>query len=227
MRNLGGERMNDESYTSYRARQSQKDKAYRDAYDEWMATLTPEERSVLGTMGLNKPHLDGVAAGFAERDPAEDARTESALDDGDDETFDELDAHPVHEAGYTIQVAPQECRSPEPDILPATSAASSPVDASEAVEAKHDIVRALIGELLIQSNARLTIECLALVSGLVYEGDSLTKIASRHGVTRAAVSKRCVDLTAALSLKPSRALRSLAARSHYRDARLRSLLEAG
>ena len=216
--------MNDESYTPYRTRQGQKDRAYRDAYDEWMAKLTPEERSVLGTMGLNKPHLDGAAAGFAERDPADDARTESALDDGDDEMFDELDAHPVHEAGHSVQASPQECRPPEPDTLPASATTHSPVDAVEAVESKHDIVRALIGELLIQSNARLTIECLALVSGLVYEGDSLTKIASRHGVTRAAVSKRCVDLTAALSLKPSRALRSLAARTHYRDARLRSLL---
>ena len=82
----------------------------------------------------------------------------------------------------------------------------------------------MIGELLSQGNARLTIECLALVSGLVYEGDSLTKIAARHGVTRAAVSKRCVDLTEALSLKPSRALRSMAARSHYRDARILTLL---
>ena len=36
----------------------------------------------------------------------------------------------------------------------------------------------------------------------------VTDIAKRHGVTRAAVSKRCVELTRALNLKPSRAMRS-------------------
>ena len=99
--------MNDETYTPYRARQGQKDKAYRDAYDEWMASLTPEERSRLGTMRLNKPHVDGAAAGFAEHDAAEDARTESTLHDEDDGEgdyegdcdFDNLDAHQDCPAG--------------------------------------------------------------------------------------------------------------------------------
>jgi hypothetical protein len=218
----------DDSYTPYRTRQAEKDKAYRDAYDAWMASLTPEERSRLGTMGLNKPHVDGAAAGFSEHDAAEDARTESMLhdenEDGDYCDFDNLDAHQVCPAG-SRQLAPQE-EPPSPSPA-ATAIANAPsTDATEeAVESKHDIVRALIGELVIQSNARLTIDCLALISGLLYEGETLTKIAKKHGVTRAAVSKRCVDLTSALSLKPSRALRSLAARSHYRDARLRSLLE--
>ena len=36
----------------------------------------------------------------------------------------------------------------------------------------------------------------------------MTEIAKRHDVTRAAVSKRCVELTQALNLKPSRAMRS-------------------
>jgi hypothetical protein len=62
-----------------------------------------------------------------------------------------------------------------------------------------------------------------LVTGLSYCGDSMTEIAKRHGVTRAAVSKRCVELTRALNLNPSRAMRSVSARQSYRRARLRHL----
>jgi hypothetical protein len=51
----------------------------------------------------------------------------------------------------------------------------------------------------------------------------MTDIAKRHGVTRAAVSKRCVELSRALNLKPSRAMRSIPARQSYRRARLKHL----
>ena len=51
----------------------------------------------------------------------------------------------------------------------------------------------------------------------------MTAIAEQHGVTRAAVSKRCVELTQALNLKPSRAMRSLKARTSYRTARTLNL----
>ena len=47
------------------------------------------------------------------------------------------------------------------------------------------------------------------------------QIASRHKVTRAAVSKRCVELTERLDLLPSRAMRSLTARKAYREAQIR------
>jgi hypothetical protein len=50
----------------------------------------------------------------------------------------------------------------------------------------------------------------------------MSDIAKRHGISRAAVSKRCVELTELLDLPPSRAMRSLTARKRYRDARLRS-----
>ena len=67
-----------------------------------------------------------------------------------------------------------------------------------------------------------TAECIALVSGLNYSGASMTQIAAKHGITRAAVSKRCVELTELLGIRPSRAMRSLTARKRYRDARLKS-----
>jgi hypothetical protein len=85
-----------------------------------------------------------------------------------------------------------------------------------------DTVRRVLGEILCHHNARLTAECIALVSGLSYTGSSMTEIAQKHGITRAAVSKRCVQLTELLDLRPSRAMRSLTARQCYRAARIRS-----
>jgi hypothetical protein len=85
-----------------------------------------------------------------------------------------------------------------------------------------DAVRRILGEILSHDNARLTVECIAVVSGLNYSGASMTDIAKRHGITRAAVSKRCVELTELLDLRPSRAMRSLTARQRYRSARIKS-----
>ena len=83
----------------------------------------------------------------------------------------------------------------------------------------HRLLRRLLGELMSQSDAKLSMECLSLVTGLTYDGDSMTRIATKYGVTRAAVSKRCVELTQALNLNPSRAMRSLLARKSYRSSR--------
>jgi hypothetical protein len=81
-----------------------------------------------------------------------------------------------------------------------------------------DILRRLIGELIAERNARLSLECLALATGFSYLGGTMTAIAQRHGVTRAAVSKRCVELIERLNLQPSRAMRSLTARRAYQAA---------
>lgn len=84
-------------------------------------------------------------------------------------------------------------------------------------------IRRLVGELLGQDNVRLSVECLALATGISYTGDSMTDIARRHGFTRAAVSKRCVEFTYALGLAPSRAMRSAKARQSYRRRRMDEL----
>jgi hypothetical protein len=89
-------------------------------------------------------------------------------------------------------------------------------------ESMHGAIRRVVAEIICHSNARLTAECVALVSGFAYTGSSMTAIAKRHGVTRAAVSKRCVELTESLDLPPSRAMRSLTARKSYRSARIQS-----
>ena len=89
-------------------------------------------------------------------------------------------------------------------------------------DALHGAMRRVIAEIICHDNARLTAECAALVSGLSYLGSSMTEIAQRHGVTRAAVSKRCVQLSKILGIRPSRAMRSLTARKSYRAARNQS-----
>ena len=85
-------------------------------------------------------------------------------------------------------------------------------------EAAWDALRRVIGELICEDNARLSLECLALVTGVAFDGSSMSTIAKRHGLSRAAVSKRCVALTDQLHLGRSRAMRSLTARTTYQTA---------
>ena len=106
----------------------------------------------------------------------------------------------------------------EPDESPPGRFAEPEMPVGSDEDTLH-LLRRLIGELLSQDRPGLSIECLALVTGLCYTGDSMTTIAHRHGVTRAAVSKRCVSLSSALNLPPSRAMRSLPARDSYRQRR--------
>ena len=100
------------------------------------------------------------------------------------------------------------------------------VDHEEEVTETHamgsatDILRRLVADIISEDNIRLTIDCLSIALGLrVYDGDSMTHIAKRNGITRAAVSKRCVDITQRLKLPPSRAMRSEKARKIYRKSR--------
>jgi len=83
-----------------------------------------------------------------------------------------------------------------------------------------EVLRLFVADLIAEGNTRLTVECLAVALSLsAYNGQSMTEIAKRHGVTRAAVSKRCVDITTQLNLPPSRAMRSEKARKTYQKSR--------
>ncbi len=85
-----------------------------------------------------------------------------------------------------------------------------------------EILRHLVADVISEGNARLTVDCLAVALGLsAYNGESMTEIATRHGISRAAVSKRCVDITTRLNLPPSRAMRSELARKIYRLSQLK------
>lgn len=110
----------------------------------------------------------------------------------------------------------------DPALLPEPEPVAETGEGECDTESVWAALRRVLGEVLSHDNARLTAECIALVSGLSYTGSSMTEIAERHGITRAAVSKRCVELTELLDLRPSRAMRSLTARKSYRSARIRS-----
>jgi hypothetical protein len=123
--------------------------------------------------------------------------------------------------------------APDHDIADSPAASHTPdmaamVDHEEEQPETHsmgsatDILRRLVADIIYEDNTRLTIDCLSIALGLrVYEGDSMTKIAKRHGITRAAVSKRCVDITEKLKLPPSRAMRSEKARKTYRNSQIK------
>jgi hypothetical protein len=80
-----------------------------------------------------------------------------------------------------------------------------------------EVIQKLIGELIVDRNPALAIECLALTSGIAYEGNSMIAIAKRHGLTRAAVSKRCIELSERLGVKNLRPMKTERAREIYRD----------
>lgn len=95
-------------------------------------------------------------------------------------------------------------------------------DVPESMRDATEVLCHLVADLISEGNMRLTVECLAVALGLsAYNGESMTHIAKRHGVTRAAVSKRCVDITERLNLPPSRAMRSEKARRTYRRSQLK------
>ena len=108
-----------------------------------------------------------------------------------------------------------------PDIAALVEPDDDPPE-TQSMGSATEILRRLVADIVFEDNTRLTIDCLTIALGLrVYSGDSMTMIAKRHGITRAAVSKRCVDITERLKLPPSRAMRSETARRIYRNSQLK------
>jgi hypothetical protein len=52
-----------------------------------------------------------------------------------------------------------------------------PADETCDTESVHSAIRRVVAEILCHDNARLTTECIALVSGLAYTGSSMSEIA--------------------------------------------------
>lgn len=88
------------------------------------------------------------------------------------------------------------------------------------------MARRLVGFLLADPNPALGIECVALVTGIGYQGASMAEIAKTHMVTRAAVSKRCVELCEAFGIPPVRAMRPEQSRERCRMARVREMVNS-
>jgi len=172
---------------------------YVNDYKAWISSMTEAELAQAIALGVHKPM-------------PEDFQAHSIGLDADLAECDELSYSPDMAA---ILDGENKSKDPLPDFQAAMS------------DVLWDVVRRLIGELLDTPNRSLTAECLAAVSGMSYTGDSLSAIARRHGVTRAAVSKRCIELTRKLQLLPSRTMRTLTARNSYRHAQhiIRDLYE--
>jgi len=87
------------------------------------------------------------------------------------------------------------------------------------------MMRAFIGFLLDCPDKELSTECLSLVSGVGYKGKSMADIARDHKVTRATVSRRCVDLCKMFGISPTRAMRNPSGQVNCRNARAKFLLK--
>jgi hypothetical protein len=85
----------------------------------------------------------------------------------------------------------------------------------------------IISEILGGGNAALTTECLALATGVAYQGASESAIAKKYGITRAAVSKRCIEICERVGVKNHRAMRTDRACRAYATARVESLERQG
>ena len=189
---------------AYSARQADRDRQYATSFGstevrQWIESLTPAERRQAEAEGLLAPMLDRQGSTMRDEDAADLGVTEPAIPE-------------MSESNWQEQEAPGETTAGE---------AMGTAGGAQGDERTWDVLRRLVGEILTAPNRSLTVECIAVVSGVSYRGDSMTEIAKRHGVSRAAVSKRCVDLTQKLSLLPSRAMKSLTARTSYRAAQLR------
>jgi hypothetical protein len=171
----------------YTLRQDREDARYAKEYQAWIASLSPEERRKVASMGIDKPDLARSSNGVGLSRDAAESYSAKCYDD-----------------------------EPEQD---AAESESTTINSDQI----WDIMRRLIGELASDKNPGLTMDCATLVAGLAYQGNSMTDIAKRHGITRAAVSKRCIEMTDALKIKPYRAMRSGHARKAYQQARILSV----
>ena len=236
--------MSQENDTDYETRQRIAEQEYREAYASWVRDMPEEERAHLASLGLDHAHIETHGVGAPELDesrladdvpwePSEDedqsapARSES-LQDSLRAMLGELFGSDNTPLAIGIVCAALKVDGCKPERIAARHCIDADWVRDEATRMRFrmgivcmedEIVLARIaGELASTARARLSLEVLALVSGICYEGMSETEIAERHGVSRAAVSKRCVELAKKLDLPPSRAMKSEASRAVYSAA---------
>lgn len=86
------------------------------------------------------------------------------------------------------------------------------------------VVRQVLNVIISAPNARLEAECFRLSSGLAdLDNITMTSLAEKHGLTRAAISKRCNRQLMLLNMKPSQFQRPMNVRKTYKDARMKVL----
>ena len=140
--------MNDRSSTM---RQAQQDAEYRAVYAAWLEALPKEERRKLERLGLHKALHDDYTVGGRGTEDAASYASSGWPQDEDDTAEDEA--------------------SPPAAQEKADRTAPGATAADENTERSHDLLRRLLGEVITQSKVGLSLDCLALVTGLVYDGD--------------------------------------------------------
>lgn len=180
----------------YAAKQFANDQVYRDEFLKFVASLPPELREEYRKAGVDSPLMPHTkATGCEDHDMADD---------------------------------PQACEWPDMasalDSVTESPVKPAPSNAGQ-IEAEEmwAILRRVFADLLAHKDAKLSLECLALISGVQFSGNSMVEIAKKHAVSRAAVSKRCVELCARIGLPPSRAMRSVGSRLASRIARRQAI----
>lgn len=148
----------------------------------WWQSLSPEVQREARKLGLDRPTLP-VTSGAVEDLGAN--RTESV--DYDDEG--------------------EEIERDGDEVADGTTPDDGEESRLNALRARFaEGIRGVVIYLLEQRNARLALETFALATGVGYDGLSEAAIARKHGVTRAAVSKRCIQVCETLGIQPSRAM---------------------
>jgi len=159
----------------YSVKQSIRDAQYRPRdYDAWLKSLTPAERAKLKAVGLDEPLMAANGNGISDKDLADSPWPLKPRYSWEVDEY--LARENTGKTGKTHEMPPEngESRSPgknDPEPI-------------------WEIVRRLIANSWVHQNAKLRPRlprpgqraCCVL-------GDSMTAIAKRHGVSRAAVSK--------------------------------------
>lgn len=95
------------------------------------------------------------------------------------------------------------------------------VEAEKAAVAAMAVNR-LIVEILDHEDKELTAIAIGCAVGLsLLDGRSMAELARERGITRAALSKRVVEVTKTLGLPPARGMKSIEARDAYRKRQLK------
>lgn len=110
-------------------------------------------------------------------------------------------------------------------MVPVTDPRYEEIEREEADSDTLVVLRKFLGILREAHHPQLTIDCLCLISGVCYDGMSMADIARDRMVSRAAVSRRVVDLCDAFGINPVRAMRSEEARANCKEAREKLIKE--
>lgn len=184
--------MDDQEY--YSRRQDRENANYKKEYLEWVKSMSPEELKNLQDLGLDRPDVisTSINTGYS-KDVAETSGS----------SYDPATFIPISDE-----------KEPE-EVTDTPSKYEINIRISEAIQS-------VITQIVSSPNPLLTVECLMLASGIAYQGASETSIAKKHGLTRAAISKRCIVLADNIGIKNLRAMRSQKVRDQNRLARIKT-----